>query len=158
VPTSPSGDRQEPAPDSSAGETIAIDAAGNVYVTDDDLNRVQKFTDTGVYLGQWGSAGTGNGQFDQPFGIATDPAGDVYVVDFRNDRVQKFTSSGTYITQWGSTGSGNGQFRSPLGVATDAAGNVFVADGHNYRIQKFGPGSTPATSTTWGRLKTLYRP
>ena len=77
--------------------------------------------------------------------------------DYGHDRVQKFTSSGAYITQWGSFGSGNGQFHTPMGVATDAAGNIFVADARNYRIQKFGPDPTPTTSSTWGRLKSLYR-
>jgi NHL repeat-containing protein len=136
---------------------IAIDAAGSVYVAD-GINIIRKFSDTGLLIGQWGSPGTGDGQFDQIFGIATDFAGDVYVSDYRNNRVQKFTSSGAYITQWGSLGSGSGQFHSPGGVATDAAGNIFVADARNYRVQKFGPDPTPTTSTSWGRLKTLYRP
>src|SRR5436309_2955805 len=90
-----------------------------------------------VYLTQWGSFGSGDGQFNTPVGVATDAAGNVYVADFYNPRIQKFTSTGTYLTQWGSFGSGNGQFGAPVGVATDAAGNVFVADTENNRIQKF---------------------
>lgn len=139
-----------------AAMCVATDASGNVYAAGD--NRVQKFASTGALLGQWGSPGSGNGQFSQAFGIATDTDGDVYVADYGNDRVQKFTDSGAYIMQWGSFGSGNGQFRSPMGVAADAAGNIFVADARNYRIQKFGPDPTPTTSSSWGRLKTLYRP
>ena len=134
---------------------VATDADGNVYVADESNNRIQKFTSSGAYITQWGSFGSGNGQFNNPSGVATDAAGNIYVVD--HDRAQKFTSTGIYLTQWGSFGNGNGQFNQPNGVATDAAGNVYVADTYNQRIQKFGPVATPAKATTWGRLKSLYR-
>lgn len=41
----------------------------------------------------------------------------------------------------------------PFGVAADGAGNVFVPDYGNTRIEK---APTPATTMTWGRLKSLY--
>src|SRR5688572_21270176 len=74
-----------------------------------------------TYLTQWGSYGSGPGQFHLPLAVAVDPAGDVYVVDHNNHRIQKFTGTGTYLTQWGSFGSDKGQFLYPRGVATDAA-------------------------------------
>ena len=111
-------------------------------------NRVQKFTSNGAYLTQWGSMGSGNGQFNAPFGIAIDAAGNVYVADSGNHRIQKFTSNGAYLTQWGGLGSGNGQFNGPRGVATDAGGNVYVAEQLNNRIQKFT--STGAYIARWG--------
>jgi DNA-binding beta-propeller fold protein YncE len=101
-----------------------------------------------VYLAQWGTEGTGNGQFEVPTGVAVDASGYVYVVDSYNNRIQKFTSTGTYLTQWGTPGSGNGQFSFPYGVAVDASGNVYVADTGNYRIQKFT--STGTYLTQWG--------
>ena len=101
-----------------------------------------------VYLTQWGSYGSGNGEFNNPIGVATDAAGNVYVAELANQRVQKFTGTGAYITQWGSFGSGNGQFFSPDGVATDAAGNVYVVDRGNDRIQKFT--ATGDYLTQWG--------
>ena len=100
---------------------MAVDTTGNVYVADTDNHRVQKFTSTGSYLTQWGTYGTGNGQFNRPFYVSVDATGDVYVADTGNHRVQKFTSTGTYLTQWGSNGTGNGQFKSPQGVAVDHA-------------------------------------
>jgi sugar lactone lactonase YvrE len=121
---------------------VATDAAGNVYVADQNNNRIQKFTGADTYLGQWGSYGSGDGQFHNPTGVTTDASGDVYVADYGNDRIQKFTGSGAYLAQWGSLGNGNGQFNFPAGVTTDAAGNVYVADYGNNRIQKFGPVST----------------
>jgi DNA-binding beta-propeller fold protein YncE len=78
------------------------------------------------------------------------------VADYGN-RIQKFTSDGVYLTQWGTQGTGDGQFNNPAGVAVDASGNVYVADTDNNRIQVFGSLPVPATSTSWGRLKSLYR-
>jgi hypothetical protein len=110
----------------------------------------------GTLLTQWGSAGSGNGQFHGPGGVATDLSENVYVVDTLNDRIQKFDRRGNFLTTWGSPGSGNGQFDfggpffsvSPAGVATDGSGNVYVADFSNNRIQKFdGSGHF---LTAWG--------
>jgi len=42
-------------------------------------------------MGEWGSQGTGDGQFEYPAGIAIDQNGDIYVVDAHNERVQKFS-------------------------------------------------------------------
>jgi hypothetical protein len=42
-------------------------------------------------------------------------------------------------------------------LAVDGSGNVYVGDFHNFRIQKFGSLPVAATSTSWGRLKSLYR-
>src|SRR6266571_4521585 len=88
------------------------------------------------YLLQWGTPGSGDGQFNGPAGVAVDASGNVYVADYGNHRVQKFTDTGTFLTQWG------GQFNGPTGVAVDASGNVYVGDTgnggiHNNRIQKF---------------------
>lgn len=89
------------------------------------------------FVTQWGVNGSGNGQFQYPYGVAVDSAGFVYVADGNNNRVQKFTSSGTYVTQWGSTGNGDGQFYSPEDIAVDSAGYVYVLDGTREDIQKF---------------------
>ena len=68
----------------------AIDGSGNVYVADSDNDRVQKFDSSGTYLSQWGSSGSGDGQFDDPSGIAVDGSS-VYVADSGNNRVQVFS-------------------------------------------------------------------
>lgn len=89
------------------------------------------------YLGQWGGPGTGNGDFQAPFGIATDASGNVYVADCSRNDVQKFDPSGVYLTKWGSgPAAGNGQFNCPRDVAVDATG-VYVVDYYNNRVQKF---------------------
>ena len=125
---------------------LAVDSSGNVYVTDYNNHRVQKFSSTGSYITKWGSYGSGNGQFDRPWGIAVDSSGNVYVVDYGNDRVQKFSSTGSYITKWGSSGYGNGQFDGPNGIAVDYSGNIYVVEAGD-RIQKFS--SSGSYMTQW---------
>ena len=62
-----------------------------------------------------------------------------------------------YCNQWGSGGTEPGQFIGPGGVAVDASGNVYVADEFNNRIQMFCYGPTAVQSTTWGRVKSMFR-
>jgi len=125
---------------------VAVDSAGNVYVTDLGNHRIEKFTSGGSFIMSWGSNGTGNGQFSGPEGIATDASDNIYVADTGNHRIQKFNTSGAFITKWGTNGAGDGQFNTPLGVATDGVGDVYVADTGNNRIQKFSPTGTFITS------------
>jgi sugar lactone lactonase YvrE len=103
-----------------------------------------------VYVLQWGSEGTGDGQFQSVRGIAVDAAGNVYVADSANHRIQKFDAAGTFLAKWGSLGGGNGQFNTPTSVAVDHLGNVFVCDAYNNRIQKFNSAGTYLTQ--WGTL------
>ena len=114
-----------------------MDGNGYVYVADSGNSRIQKFTSYGYYLGQWGSMGGGDGQFDYPYGVACDNAGNVYVADTADCLVQEFTSGGTYITQWGGYGSNNGQLKFAEGIAVDKNGEVYVADTANDRIEVF---------------------
>ena len=116
---------------------ITVDSEGNVWVADRANSRVQKFNSKGEYLMQFGTKGTGNGQFRYPQGLDIDSSSNVWVVDKLNNRVQKFNSKGEYLSQFGGSGSGNGQFASPEGLDIDSSGNVWVVDRGNNRVQKF---------------------
>ena len=91
------------------------------------------------FLLEWGSAGSGDGQFNAPRGIALDDSGNVYVADSGNNRIQKFDRNGNFLLKWGTAGTENGQFNTPVDVAVDTSGNVFVVDQGNDRIQRFEP-------------------
>ena len=77
------------------GSDIAVASDGSVYVADTANHRIQKFTSAGVFISQWGTEGNGSfrrgdGQFDEPGGIAVASDGSVYVADTDNNRIQKF--------------------------------------------------------------------
>lgn len=98
---------------------------------------------TYTYLSQFGSLGSGNGQFGGlvggPNGIAIDPTShNIVVADQANHRVQIFSASGTYLSQFGTMGSANGQFIDPTSVAIDPTNHdIVVTDYGNYRVQIF---------------------
>ena len=73
---------------------IAVDHSNNVYVTDYDNNRIQKFDSNGNFITKWGEEGSKNGQFDGPNGIAIGSTGYVYVSDQGNARIQVFSPIG----------------------------------------------------------------
>lgn len=139
-------------------DKLAFDGQGNLYVTEVGTPlkgpaRIQKFSATGKPLAQWGSFGSGPGQFINPIGIAVDHQGDIYVAEEANPRVQKLSPLGQPIAEWGSLGSGPGQFNMPYDLALDASGNVYVSEPNpfspgNDRIQKFSPTGTPLAQ--WG--------
>ncbi|HWZ21496.1 MAG TPA: 6-bladed beta-propeller, partial [Cytophagaceae bacterium] len=118
---------------------IAVDCSGDVYVADQYNDRIQRFDNNGAYITQWGSNGTGTGQFAHPETVVVDYSGNVYVADYISERVQKFDNTGTYISQFGSYGTGNGQFDfgGTPSLAVDGSGNVYVVDQGNRRVQKF---------------------
>jgi tripartite motif-containing protein 71 len=72
---------------------IAVDGAGDVFVTDTGNHRVEKFDREGNFITQWGGFGNGDGQFNFPYGVAVDAKGSVFVVDSGNTRVQQFMSA-----------------------------------------------------------------
>jgi DNA-binding beta-propeller fold protein YncE len=115
---------------------VAVDDAGNVFVADVGNHRIQKFTDSGVFLMTWGAYGSGPGQFASAGAVGVDPAGNVYVLDsgdlYHSSRIQKFDGNGGLITSWGTL-----TFNEPHGIAIDRTGYVYVADTFNDRIVKF---------------------
>jgi DNA-binding beta-propeller fold protein YncE len=115
---------------------VAVNAAGDIYVTDRATHTVRRFSAAWQELGQWGSLGSGPGQFNNPNDVAVDTDSNVYIVDSGNNRVQKFDAAGGFIGQWGSIGGGEGQFSDPQGIAI-AGERVYVTDADNNRVQVF---------------------
>lgn len=128
----------------------AINAAGELFVTDTANNAIRKVAPGGVVTtlpslatDQQGGAA----QFNVPSGVATDAAGNIYVADTFNQAIRKITAAGVVTTLAGSPGEigsadGDGsaaRFSQPFGVAVDPAGNVYVADFGNSAIRKVTP-------------------
>ncbi len=147
---------------------VAVDSAGNVYVSDADNEAIRKVAPDGTVSTLAGSPrfdvngnpiggssdGTGSAaQFNFPQGIALDSAGNVYVADSDNNTIRKVTPNGVVATLAGlantpgsADGKGNkARFNIPTGVAIDAAGNVFVTDAYNDTIRKVTPAGVVTT-------------
>jgi hypothetical protein len=108
-----------------------------LYVADSGNNRIQVYDTLAQRWWSMGSAGTGAGQFNQPYGIDLDSAGNLWVADAGNDRIQRWTAAtGAWTVFGGVRGTGLGQFNGPFDIQVDSLGNVFVADHYNRRVQK----------------------
>jgi DNA-binding beta-propeller fold protein YncE len=134
---------------------IAFAPNGDLYVSDGyGSARVVKFSRDGKYLLQWGTRGTGPGQFMLPHNVVVDAQGRVYVTDRDNQRIEVFDPNGKFITEWKETGGVSGlaltkdgrivtgamlrnldgtvvgRFPDAMaahGATVDAAGNIYLA-------------------------------
>jgi sugar lactone lactonase YvrE len=113
---------------------IALDSAGNLYISDWDNGRVRKVTPDGVI--------STVAQLFSPGPVAVDPAGTPYVADsFRSSgphRVYKVTPDGLIIVVGGGLGA-------PSGLAFDSAGNLYIADIGDQRVYKVTPAGMIST-------------
>ena len=140
---------------------VAVDVAGNLYVTDVGNCTIRKITPAGVVTtlaGTVGTAGSDDGtgsaaQFGFPQRLTVDSAGNVFVADTANSTIRKITPGGVVTTLAGNpnmTGSTDGAastalFNLPTDVAVDASGNLFVADRENQMIRKISSGGMVTT-------------
>jgi DNA-binding beta-propeller fold protein YncE len=129
------GSSQDPTQPPGGG--IAV-TGGYVYVADSGNNRIERFNLSGGEAMEWGTKGSGLGQFTYPRGVAAN-ASEVIVSDDDNHRIEKFDPAGAFQSAVGTHGTGPGQFGFPYGVSLDAAQNVYVADDINHRIVKLDP-------------------
>ena len=107
----------------------------NIYITDEHLHKIMKFTAAGLFLKEWGQFGSEPGNLDAPSGIAFNSTGELFVSDTYNNRIQVFTSSGEYIRCLDNTGNLNLPWR----LSFDASDYLYVADWGNDRICKYDP-------------------
>ncbi len=128
---------------------IASDG-NSIYVADAGNDRVAVYDLSGNYLRQFGSSGSGQGQFEFPWGIGV-AGNDVFVSDYTRDCVLKFRAdTGAFVSEWGKGGpptcsgdhgSVDGEFSNPTGIAVGPDA-LFVHDFGNDRIQKFSFGGS----------------
>jgi trimeric autotransporter adhesin len=138
---------------------VAVDAAGNLYITDMGNARIRKVSPAGVITtvagGDWVLGSTiGDGgpatsaRLWRPVGIAVDSAGNLYIADTQHNRIRKVTPAGIITTVAGNGGgnySGNGRKATkvglsfPAGVAVDAADNLYITARFNDSVRKVTP-------------------
>ncbi|MCZ8216782.1 MAG: IPT/TIG domain-containing protein, partial [Cyclobacteriaceae bacterium] len=125
---------------------LAIDGAGNLFVTDSENNRIRKITSAGVVTTVAGSTegfadgNTSAARFNSPDGIALDAANNIYISDTGNSLMRKISSGGIVSTVAGTNNFADGSGLSiPRGLTVDNSGNIYLADTFNNRICKIYP-------------------
>lgn len=118
--------------------SIFINAKDEVYVTDLNNSRLQKFTSDGKYISG----------FDFPLdapprkscilgGMAVDEGGQIYVSFMVQHKVAVYSEKGEVIREWGKKGTAEGEFHQPGGIVLHPDGTLYVADQCNHRVQHF---------------------
>ncbi|MCA9344711.1 BspA family leucine-rich repeat surface protein, partial [Candidatus Saccharibacteria bacterium] len=109
---------------------IASDKNGNIFVSDVNNQRIQKFDTDGNYITKWSSS---------TYMLATNAYGQVYTYDVlpSGDGIKQYSGDGVLLGEWGSAGSGDGQMDG-IGGMTVSDNDIFYAtDTGNYRVNAF---------------------
>ena len=136
---------------------IAMDASGNLFVTDTFNHLIRKITPSGVVttFAGTGTAGSANGtrteaSFNKPIDLDFDNNGNLFVVDFGNHLIRRIKPSGVVTTFAGtgepgsnddSWGGAAARFNNPFGIAIfkkegwSWTNNLFIADYGNHSIR-----------------------
>jgi len=143
-----------------ANSSIALDSAGNLYITDQSNERIRKVSNGliatvagngALIISDLGDNGPAtSAELHRPSGVAVDSAGNLYIADDGNDRIRE-VSNGVITTVAGNGTPGfsgdNGPATSAqldligyAGAAVDSAGNLYLADNFNYRVREVSNG------------------
>lgn len=142
-------------------DAIAVDAAGNLYCSENDRIRYAPAGGGNVrtvagnstlgFTGDQGAATAAGVAF--PAGIFPYANGDFLLADTGNFRVRKVTSGAINTIAGVSIIDGlpslSSLFNQPSGIVEDSAGNIYIADTFNNRIRKL-TASTGTVSTVVG--------
>lgn len=104
---------------------VVVAPDGAIFVADghdaDGNNRIVKLAADGSFLKEWGTTGSGPGEFRDPHALAMDSQGRLFVADRGNSRIQIFDQEGRHLATWT-------QFGRPSGLYIDADDVLYAAD------------------------------
>jgi sugar lactone lactonase YvrE len=143
---------------------VAVDASGNVYVSDQLNNRIRRVDAasgliTTVAGSQFeGHSGDGGpataARLSGPAGLAVDAGGNLLVADYRNNRIRRVSADGIISTIAGTGVAGfagdggralDARLSYPTGVAVGPGGSIYVCDRGNHRVRKIALDGTITT-------------
>lgn len=167
----PGGSSQEGLPAANVSlldpSNVAVDARGNVIVSDQIDNRVRTISPAGILTTLAGNGIFGidvgggaplSAQVGAPRGLAFDSSGNLFIGSGAGATIRRMTPSGVISNIAGGSGgfSGdngpaiNARLLGVAGLATDSAGNVYVADTSNNRIRRISAASQTITTIAGG--------
>jgi DNA-binding beta-propeller fold protein YncE len=123
---------------------IAVNDSDDLYVA--VWTGILKFTSDGMFIAQYGTPGSGDGQFQDAYGVAVDAAGNIFATDWTNNRVQKLRPDGLYLSQW--------EVPLSVGIAIGPRGEIYV--GHRHEILRYEY-PVSVNRENWGKVKSRYR-
>ncbi len=144
-----------------AVEGLAVDTAGNIYISDNLDNRIRKVNSAGTVSTVAGNGHTGfhgdggpaaQALLTRPYGLAVDGSGNLFVADYGNGRVRVVASDGNIrtVAGGGDRGAAGGdalaaRLLGPRNVALDSAGNLYISDFVDHRVYRVTPTGQIAT-------------
>jgi sugar lactone lactonase YvrE len=147
APSKPGSPDNGDSPTLSKPRALAIDANGNLVIADSKNNRLWVQKMNGEVLKKVGKAGTGEGLFREPCGVAVGKDGSVYVADtfftlaenggLPWGRVQKFSKDYKFKAVFAKPESGSSDLFGPRAIGVDPSGNVWLSDTGNHRLVKY---------------------
>lgn len=117
---------------------LRIDAAGNIWTTDNANNLLRCFSPRGELLLTLGEGKEADAvKFKAPDDLVFDRAGNMYVADAGNGRIVKLSPEGKLLKTWGKKGKADGEFGTAHSLAIDNEDRIYVGDRGNKRVQVF---------------------
>ena len=143
---------------------LALTASGDVVIADSKNNRIWVQKISGEVIKKFGKAGTGEGLFSEPCGVAVAKDGSIYVADtfftlaenhgLPWGRIQKFSKEFKFKAAFGKSETAPTDLFGPRAIAVDPTGNVWLSDTGNHRLVKYdGDGKFIATYGKKGKGK-----
>jgi uncharacterized protein (TIGR03437 family) len=136
---------------------LAVDSAGNLFISDSPNYRVRKVTPGGTIstvagTGNAGFSGDGGqatkADFGRTIGLAVDSSGNLFIADYDYARIRMVTAGGIVSTVAGSGGTGysgdggpatSATFNDIFGISIDSSGKIYIADAGNGAVRELTP-------------------
>ncbi len=118
---------------------IFVNTGGELFVADQNNNRIQVFTPEGVFLRSFGrSTFMGLGPFARTQGLTGDSQGRIFVADAFQGTVRVIDAQGNAVSTVAGFGEGPGELRGPTSLAIDRNNRLFVVSPGNTRVEILG--------------------
>lgn len=115
----------------------------NVYVTDENNDRIQFFDKDLNFISQFSSQNISNPEYDfrYPTSAVISPLGDLFILDSDNSRILKFNLNGNFSLEIGNYDAGSYALRDPIKFDISSDSKLFVLDGDEIKLfDQFGGG------------------